>query len=57
MVAGKVAEGFWVMGDSWMFWRGLGGSMGVLEGPWGSAFPDKATFAPLEVLYGTRFGS
>ena len=45
LVVGRVTEGFW--GD-------LGGSQGSRGG---LLYPYTALFAPLEVLYGTRFGS
>ena len=45
LVVGRVTEGFW--GD-------LGGSQGSRGG---LLYPYTALFAPLDVLYGTRFGS
>ena len=45
LVVGRVTDGFW--GRS----RGFGGIWG------GLFYPNRAHFAPLEVLYGTRFGS
>ena len=36
---------------------GFGGVRGALAGSGGLFYPYRAHFAPLEVLYGTRFGS
>ena len=52
MVVGRVHGGFvGFLGAQRSFW---GGSGGVQRG---LLFSQKANFAPLEVLYGTRFGS
>ena len=41
-----------------MGFGGVQGGFGGSGGVWGGLFyPNRAHFAPLEVLYGTRFGS
>ena len=55
LVVGRVHDGFvGAWGGFWGLKGVLGGSGGVQRG---LLFSQKANFAPLEVLYGTRFGS
>ena len=51
MVVRRVIKGLWGFG------RGHGGFWGVYGIQGGLLYPYLTLFAPLEVLYGTRFGS